>query len=95
MKGLSDHVIRGINPLEELQSSACKTRPSYYQDQVIEEGAVSDEDILGKEIDWDHQRIDEKEINRNQKIRGERIQFNGLKWGIRNSLQESNFSLTN
>ena len=62
------------------------TRPSCYQDQLLGWGAINEEDILGNAIDCDHQRIDEKEIKRNQKITGDRIQLRGLKWGIRNSL---------
>ena len=40
---------------------------------------MRDEDIFGNEMDWDHHKIDENEISRNQKIKGDKIQFKGLR----------------
>ena len=53
-----------------------------------------EEDILGKAIDWDHHRIDEIIVRRNQNKIGARSQFSGLRWGIRIILELSNSGLT-
>lgn len=55
---------------------------TYYQDHEVEEFDDKEADNLGMTGSWDHHKIDEKEINRDQNIIGARIQFSGLKCGI-------------
>ena len=57
-------------------------RPSCYQFQGVVKGGSREDDNLGKIINWDHHKIDPNITSSNQKMRGDRSQFKGLRCGI-------------
>ena len=90
MERLSDHIVKGKIPYEELQSSACP-QPLYYHFQFV--GVCWQDFEEGNAKDCDHQEEERNNIRISQSMIGVNSQFMGLRCGIE-SHRVGYFSLT-